>query len=277
MAHFMLAHVQGGVYGETRILRAETVRQMHKQLFTHHPLLPGNAHGFSETRRGGQRILYHTGGWESFASLLMLIPAQQLGLFVAFNGDAGDQAIGPLLIRFVEHLYPTPPPSPIQPLAAFDERAASFTGYYHSTRAAFHTVEKLMWLTDATRITATAQGVAFRGAQWAPVSPECFRDAAPERYLCFQFLPEAKLQFASTGTNGYRRLAWYQAPPFNIAVVAGCALAFLSGLILWLLAGRYGIGGLPLARGTLIATALAHLLALAALGMVVGTGTEVFT
>lgn len=277
MAHFMIAHLQGGAYGEARILREETVQQMHSQLFTHHSLLPGNAHGFSETRRGGQRILYHTGGWESFANLLMLIPEQQLGLFVAFNGDGGDQAIGPLLIHFVEHFYPTPPPSLIQPLATFDRRAATFTGYYHSTRAAFHTVEKLTWLINAEHIAAWARGVAFRGAQWVQISPECFRDAAQERYLCFQSLPEAKLQLASTGTNDYRRLAWYQTPPFNIALVLSCALVLLSGLVVWLLAGRYGIGGLPFARGAVIAVALGHLLTLATLGVVMGTGTEVFT
>jgi len=44
----MLVHLQGGKFEEARILQEKTARNMHSQLFTHHPLLDGIAHGFIE-------------------------------------------------------------------------------------------------------------------------------------------------------------------------------------------------------------------------------------
>lgn len=61
MARFMIAHLQDGLFGGARILEEATARRMHRQLFTHHRGMPGNAHGFWEGDVGGVRYLYHGG------------------------------------------------------------------------------------------------------------------------------------------------------------------------------------------------------------------------
>ncbi len=274
MAQFMLAHLQNGATETARILHADTARQMHSQLFTHDPRLPGYAHGFVETHRGRQRLLYHTGGWEAFASLLLLIPEQQLGLFVAFNGNHGDQALSPLLVDFVAHLFPEPEPAPLPKIKL---RVTAYTGYYRPARAAVHTLEKLSWLKDAIRITATEQTLTFRNTRWQPITPECFRDIKRERYLCFQSIPASHIRLASIGAYDYIRLAWYQSLPFNLALLTGCTLAFISGGVLWLQAGSYGVAGMPFAQGVLLAALLSYLLTLATLGILLKFDVETFT
>ncbi|MGH2413664.1 MAG: serine hydrolase domain-containing protein, partial [Microcystaceae cyanobacterium] len=89
MSHFMMAHLQHGRYGEQQILQEATVREMHRQQFTHHPLMPGSAYGFYEHFVNGQRALEHSGRMNGYNSLLMLVPQQNLGVFLAYNNNGG--------------------------------------------------------------------------------------------------------------------------------------------------------------------------------------------
>jgi CubicO group peptidase (beta-lactamase class C family) len=86
MARFLLAHLQGGRYENTRILQEATVRQMHQQQFTHHPKLPGWCYGFEEAEHNGRRFIMHSGTMdEGFESLLVLLPQERTGFFLAYN------------------------------------------------------------------------------------------------------------------------------------------------------------------------------------------------
>ncbi len=64
MATFMIAHLQNGRFGDTRILQEATTQEMHAQHFTNDPSdpgLPGIDWGFYEQRIDGQRIVEHGG------------------------------------------------------------------------------------------------------------------------------------------------------------------------------------------------------------------------
>ncbi len=74
MARFMPAHLQHGRSGEARILGEATALRMHAQSFTHHPRLPGWAHGFQEMRVNGRRALFHDGSLQVCVSLLLIAP-----------------------------------------------------------------------------------------------------------------------------------------------------------------------------------------------------------
>ncbi len=113
VARFMLAHLQGGQYEGSRILREETVRRMHRQHFTHDARLSGWAHGFMEFHLDGQRLLGHTGDAYLFHSLLVLLPEHGTGLFVSYNGPgekyAAQRARMELLQSFLARYHPAPP------------------------------------------------------------------------------------------------------------------------------------------------------------------------
>ena len=94
MARFMIAHLQDGRYSdaniaEARILEESTAQQMHSTLFTHDPRLLGTAYGFFDFSDNGQRTIGHSGEAEPMHSLLLLLPDQKLGIFVAYNSLGG--------------------------------------------------------------------------------------------------------------------------------------------------------------------------------------------
>ncbi|MBX3001473.1 MAG: beta-lactamase family protein, partial [Caldilineaceae bacterium] len=61
VSRFMIAHLNGGCLEDVCILQKETLAQMHRQQFTHHPALTGMAYGFMETEINEQRVLWHLG------------------------------------------------------------------------------------------------------------------------------------------------------------------------------------------------------------------------
>src|SRR5215217_2140 len=94
MARFMIAHLQGGRYSdaniaEARILTETTAQQMHSTLYTPDPRILGTAYGFFDFSDNGQRTLGHSGESASFNTLLLLLPDQKLGVFVAYNSESG--------------------------------------------------------------------------------------------------------------------------------------------------------------------------------------------
>src|SRR5215218_9873078 len=138
MARFMIAHLQNGRYSDAntagaRILKETTARQMHSTVYTPDPRLLGAAYGFADMSDNGQRTLGHTGYFPPMSSLLLLLPEQNLGVFVAYNSEGGrgltNQHTG-FQRAFFDHYYPAPEVKPIQPPADFAERAGRFVGLY---------------------------------------------------------------------------------------------------------------------------------------------------
>src|SRR5262249_40123424 len=66
MARFMIAHLQNGRFGETRILQDATAQEMHAQHFANDPRVPGLDWGFYEQRIDGQRLIEHGGDIQWF-------------------------------------------------------------------------------------------------------------------------------------------------------------------------------------------------------------------
>jgi CubicO group peptidase (beta-lactamase class C family) len=143
MARFMIAHLQDGRYGdantpEARILKEATAQQMHNTLYTPDPRLSGTAYGFFDFSDNGQRTLGHSGESHPFNTLLLLLPDQNLGVFVSFNSEGGGNLTNQHLgfeRAFFDHYYPAPAVDTIQPPADFAKRAARFAGSYRLTRS----------------------------------------------------------------------------------------------------------------------------------------------
>lgn len=104
MAHFMIAHLQLGRYENSRILKEDTVRLMHKQHFTEHPLVPGSAYEFHERLENNIRAIGHLGSLRGYSSSLTLLPDQNIGIFTATNNFNGVH--GKLIPRFFDRYFP---------------------------------------------------------------------------------------------------------------------------------------------------------------------------
>jgi len=249
MAHFMIAHLQNGRYSdadipETRILGESTVRQMHSTLFTHDPRLLGTAYGFFDFSDNGQRTIGHNGEAEPMSSLLMLLPDQNLGVFVAYNsldtGTATDQHLG-FQRAFFDHYYPAPPLEPIQPPADFAERASRFIGSYRSTRNAYTTLEKFMVLlgNGVVKVSDPGDGTLAMATPWGEwrfveEEPLYFRQVDTPFHISFREDERGNITHLFTDYTpqfAFEKLKWYETTEFNMVLFIGCTLIFLSLIV----------------------------------------------
>jgi hypothetical protein len=90
MAHFMIAHLQLGRYGDHEILKRETAQQMQTTITKELPDLNGNELGFYEQNINGHRVIAHGGDTNYFHSDLSLFLDDHVGLFISVNAKGKD-------------------------------------------------------------------------------------------------------------------------------------------------------------------------------------------
>jgi CubicO group peptidase (beta-lactamase class C family) len=275
MARFMIAHLQGGSYSEdnmaeARILKETTAQQMHSLLYTPDPRLRGTAYGFFDWSDNGQRTLGHSGYAPPMHSVLLLLPDQHLGVFVIYNSMGG----GELTMQhagfqraFFDHYYPAPPVAPIQPPANFAPRASRFVGSYNAYRA-YTTLIKTSALFgggytldisnpgDGT-LLLNIEGFKLRVAEAAPLY---FRQVDGPFSVVFREDERGRITQMSTDLMpqyAIAKLDWYETPGFNMALLVGCVLIFLSMIpvaaIRWIWDRRMSRERNPPARGARVA------------------------
>ncbi|MCY1074870.1 serine hydrolase domain-containing protein [Archangium lansingense] len=247
LTRFMLAHLQGGQHEGHRILREETVRQMHRQHFTHDSRLSGWAHGFMEFHLQGQRLIGHLGDAYLFHSLLVLIPEQGMGLFVSYNSpgeqDAAQRARMELLRAVLEHPHPAPPSRALTPTTDFAGRAARFAGGYQTTWRAYGTAEASLGWRQEIRVRDGGDGTlhirepGHTPRRWVEVEPHLFRPsedpASPER-VAFREDTEGHIThlfFENQPAAAYERVPWYETASFTYGLLVVCAVLFALAVL----------------------------------------------
>src|SRR5215216_754634 len=205
MARCMIAHLQDGRYSdaniaEARILNKSTMKQMHSTLYTPAPRLLGTAYGFFDFSDNGQRTIGHLGESDPINTLLLLLPDQNLGVFVAYNSQGGEDLVNQHLgfqRAFFDHYYPAPAVKPIHPAAHFAERAGRFEGSYRLTGGApgtsYTTFEKFAGLygMSTVEISDSGDGTLLFTNPWAEwpfveVKPLYFRQVDGPLHILFR-------------------------------------------------------------------------------------------
>ena len=254
MAHFMIAHLQDGRFEDTRILAAPTARLMHAQSFTATPAVSGWAHGFKERTFNGRRVLMHDGSWEAFQSGLLLVPEEDLGVFISYNAIGGIAAMTELIPAFFDRFLP-PEPAPAAAAATpgpvpLDER---IEGRYRSTRSASTTIEKVLTLVDSSGAGVTGDGtLRFGGREWSAIAPSVYQEVDGTDRLAAVPSDDGSTVYLATDTAAYEKLAWHETIRFNLVVLAVflvSAVTVLVGRPVAVLAGRRRARpGAPLSR-----------------------------
>jgi len=244
MARFMIAHLQDGRYSdefntEARILEGSTSQQMHSTLYTPHPRLNGTAYGLFDFSDNGQQTLGHSGETPPKHSLLLLLPDQNLGVFVAYNSAGGSNLTNQHLgfqRAFFDHYYPAPAIAPIQPPVDFVERAPRFVGSYRWLMGSKTTLMKVLGLFGTVQISNSGDGTllfTMDPYEWrfVEVEPLYFRQLDGPNGLAFREDDQGRITYMYTDLMpqfAFERLAWYETPGFQMALVLGCILVFLS-------------------------------------------------
>jgi len=246
MAHFMIAHLQGGRYSdantpEARILKEATAQQMHTTLYTPDPRLLGGAYGFGDWSDNGQRTLGHGGYIPPMNSLLLLLPDQNLGVFVNYNSSGGgeltEQHSG-FQRAFFDHYYPTPPVAQIQPPADFAQRAGRFVGSYRFSSSPSSTLLKIAKLAGGYTIEIRDPGdgtllfpLGGRELRFVEVEPLYFHQVDGPFSAIFR--EDGRGRIISMNTDfiphyAAIKLGWYETSGFNMALLLAFVLIFLS-------------------------------------------------
>lgn len=248
MARFMIVHLQNGFYGdpaaEVRILEEATARQMHNTSYAPDPRLLGTAYGFFDFSDNGQRTIGHSGTAEPMHSLLLLLPDQNLGVFVAYNTlNAEDLTIQHLGFQraFFDHYYPASALDPVQPAADFAGRAGRFAGSYRMTRSAYTTLEKFRGALgmNVIQISDPRDGALVMVTPWGEwrfveVEPLYFRQVDAPFQIVFRADERGRITHLFTDYTpmmAFEKLNWYETPGFSMALLGGCALVLLSMIL----------------------------------------------
>ena len=162
MAHFMIAHLQLGRYGDGEILKPDTARLMQSTITKALPDLNGNALGFYEQNVNGHRVIAHGGDTNYFHTDLTLFPDDHVGLFISVNAK-GREGLGEfvrqsLFDEFSNRYFPGVPSTARVDDATAKAHAAMIAGAYINTRRADSTFISLIKLIGADSVTANADG-----------------------------------------------------------------------------------------------------------------------
>jgi CubicO group peptidase (beta-lactamase class C family) len=250
MARFMIAHLQDGRYGdpntaEAHILKKSTLRRMHSTLYTPDPRLLGTTYGFFDFTDNGQKTIGHSGGSDPIFSQLLLLPDQNLGVFVVYNSQGGKDLVNQHLgfqRAFFDHYYPAPAVESIKPPADFAERAGRFVGAYQITGGEVGTSESTiervggLFGMGTVQISDGGDGTLLFKNPWAEwrfveVAPLYFRQVDGPFHILFREDDQGRITHMVTDVTpmfAFEKLAWYETRGFNMVLAAGCVLAFLS-------------------------------------------------
>ena len=157
MARFMIAHLQKGYYEGERILEESTAREKHSRQFSKHPQQDGMTFGFIEQSINGRRVINHGGNTFLFATGCYLVPEENVGLFVSYNGGLGWEREF-LFTAFMDRYYSAPVADKLTPPEGSRERTAALAGEYLPNRANFTSMEKLFGLLSGVRVGVDQDG-----------------------------------------------------------------------------------------------------------------------
>jgi CubicO group peptidase (beta-lactamase class C family) len=162
MAHFMIAHLQKGKYGDNQILKPETAELMHGTALTILPRLNRMMLGFYETNYNGRRVIGHGGDTQWFHSYLHLFLDDGVGLFVSVNSAGKDGAAGSIRAQlfqdFADRYLPGPGPEGKVDEKTAAEHARMIAGRYSNSRRMESNFMSLLNLVGEAKVIDNGDG-----------------------------------------------------------------------------------------------------------------------
>jgi CubicO group peptidase (beta-lactamase class C family) len=238
IARFMIAHLQDGLYGNTRILNVSTANDMQRQHFTHDSHLSGVTYGFVEMKLNNEQLIGHTGGIRHFSTLLVLLPEHNVGLFASYN--TADSAPNELLHAFLDHFYPALNYPVSQPPVDFLEHAYVVQGTYRPTYSQYTTLEKVGELLNLVSVDTSSDGVLLLTQndsgpkRRVEVAPLIYHQVNGQNILVFHEDSQEHTIYMFNDYAPYTafiKLHWYETPVFHGSLLAICLLIFLTVLL----------------------------------------------
>ena len=261
MAKFMIAHLQKGAFGSSRILQERTAEQMHTTALTLLPRVQRMLLGFYEQNYNGRRIIGHGGDTNWFHSDLCLFIDDGVGLFIAMNSAGKDGATNDirstLLEKFADRYLPGPTLDGKVDEKIADEHARMMVGAYENSRrmdSSFFSLLglagpiKVMANADHTISVAMATNLAGVPIKWREVEPFVWRDVDGEKLLAAQVKDGKVVRFSFDGLSPFmvfERPSAAKSPVWLMPALSVGAIALLLTVLAWptsaLVRRHYGV------------------------------------
>jgi CubicO group peptidase (beta-lactamase class C family) len=247
MAHFMIAHLNDGSYGNARILKPETAIKMHGVAYEHTPGIPPMAYGFYHEDQNGHVIVGHGGDTLWFHSDLHLIPDAHVGLFVSQNsqGKPGTAIRGPLFKFFMDRYFPAPAlpqEATLKSAKADGQRAA---GNYIGSRGSFTNLLTIGGLLGQADVSVNDDGtLSVDALKDFAGNPKKFREVKPfvwrevnGRGLLLAKMKDGKVTEIVTDEIpqilSFLKAPWWQSSKLNMPLFFGMLGMFALTVVFW--------------------------------------------
>jgi len=232
MANFMTAHLNHGRFDSSRILDANTARQMHSALFRHAPEVNPMAHGFFDMSRNGQWVIGHDGNLIFFHSLLTLLPEQKVGLFISYNTKGGRKAAAETYELFMNRYYPQGDIPTVTPGESPKLQFQRFRGNYFSSRRVHRRFTKLGALLGTVKVALAEDGVlktiGTETTRWIETQPLTFREENGLGTLVFREDAKGQITHMFIGEQPYMAL---ERVDFKDSIILHAVLATTAILL----------------------------------------------
>jgi CubicO group peptidase (beta-lactamase class C family) len=249
MAHFMIAHLEGGEYHGARILGAETLKKMHETPTDMIPPLNRMMLGFYEQNYNGHRIISHGGDTVYMHSYLHLLLDDHVGLFVSVNSQGREGAAGAirgaLFDDFLARYFPGAPDAGSVDKKTAAEHAKLMAGYYESSRRPETSFLSILSFAGPFKVSVGKDGLlttsAFKGRNGAPryyreVAPFVWRDVDSGWRLAAKVV-DGHVQRLSIDEISpfmvYEPSPWWRSASWLIPAVGMAFTALLVTTLLW--------------------------------------------
>ncbi len=262
MAKFMIAHLQLGRYGDNRILREETAREMHETALTLLPPLNRMELGFFETNINDEQVIAHLGDSRAFHTALHLFVDRNVGLYLSVNGTGKAGAAGKirsaLFEQFADRYFPAGDSAADQPAGGIEPgHAAKLAGVWWSSRGArsnfFGATTMLggmkVSVNDKGELVIPSQrGLNGRTTKWIEVEPWVWHEKGGHNRLAAVVENGEVVRWSVDGLapfTVFERVPAYMSPswlgPMFQASVAVFALTFLFWPLAAVVRRYYGV------------------------------------
>jgi len=295
MAHFMIAHLQGGEYHGQRILSAATAETMHNSPLTLLPPLNRMELGFFETNINGREVIGHLGDTEYFHTSLHLFMKENVGFYVSFNslgkeGAAGNLR-GALFQGFADRYFPAPRPTTRVDAKTARSHAAMLSGTWANTRESTSNFLAAVGFLSQVKVGVDPKGellvagipdLSGKPRHWVEIAPFLWLDESSHDRLAAKVVDGRAVRWSFDLLSPFmvfERVPWYQNSAWLTPLLIASLVALGLTAVLWPVTAcirRSYRAPLLLQAGPLRAyraSKLAAILILAGLGMWVLTVT----
>ncbi len=248
MAHFMIAHLQGGEYHGNRILKADTAETMHNTPLTMLPPLNRMELGFFETNINDHEVIGHLGDTDHFHTSLHLFLKENVGFYVSFNSPGKGGAAGglrsALFQDFADRYFPAVPAK-----AGVDERtaaahAALMSGAWANSRASQSNFLATLSFIGQTKVGVGKKGelvLPFPGLNgkprhWVEISPFVWVDRDSRERAAAQVVDGKPVRFSFDLLSPFmvfERVPWYANGSWLMPLFGFAVAALLLTTLLW--------------------------------------------